>query len=107
MTHRCPECGHTTLPPAVMPSSYRLCPICGCHFQPDDARVIVWHPAFYVARGEISPGRIARKRPYWVVMEVGKPDACLATTRYERAVEIASAWERGERTPAWSPAAAA
>lgn len=38
VTHGCPRCAHPTLPPAVMPSNYRLCAKCGLQFPPEDAR---------------------------------------------------------------------
>lgn len=37
MSYHCPDCGKRTLPPAVMPNSYRHCSTCGLHFKPAEA----------------------------------------------------------------------
>jgi hypothetical protein len=40
MAYVTPCCGKPTLPPAVMPGSYRLCSACGAHVDPNAVRKV-------------------------------------------------------------------
>jgi hypothetical protein len=69
----CPTCQHPTLPPAVQPSSYRLCARCGLEFapalaqdmtdrEPQGEAVRLFTPAPAVMPGQLGFG-VSRENP--------------------------------------------